>query len=274
MPSAAPPPEIIAQFARVSRSAHVAAYTLTVFEWLLCLPQEVKLIHKSRWTPAKAAYLFSRYFPLFTYPIVMWVQIAEHTKEECSNIYKLPMYLAVPNNFVAEILLTLRTYALTGGNKTIFGGLLGLLSSMIIYLLWMISVKTSQMPGGMACFPIPNGHKMYLTSPFVCMVAYDTLVTGIFIYFAMKAVRLRLAIADQVLKTLVREGFIYFICISAVNIINVGFNLQSNVAMATGAVPLSLLMCNVLACRLYVWQKLSISSLPAYQGLESPPSRS
>ncbi|KZV83280.1 hypothetical protein EXIGLDRAFT_728502 [Exidia glandulosa HHB12029] len=238
-------------FTQVTRCSHVAAYSLLVWDWLLNIAEERKLIFGSRWTPAKVAYLVSRYYPLLTYPLVLWVQLFDHDKALCSHIYNLPILIVIPNNISAECILILRTFAFTGGNKPILYGLLTLLAGLVAFQLWVATTAATMIPFGNGCFPVNSGSKLFLSGFFISTFILDSIITLIFAVFAFRMIRLRLTVATRLTQLLIREGFVYFCLISAVNLVNASFNLQTgNVAMATGAVPLSLLFCNVLSCRL------------------------
>lgn len=48
-------------------------------------------------TRAKAAYAFCRYWPILTYPIIIWVQGYDHDRALCEKIFRIPMLIAIPN---------------------------------------------------------------------------------------------------------------------------------------------------------------------------------
>lgn len=260
-----------AHFTEVTRCSHVAAYSLLVWDWLICFAQERRLIFGSRWTFAKVAYLVSRYYPLFVYPIIMWVQMVDHDKSLCGRIFNLPIVLVIPNNVSAEIILILRTYAFTGANKPVLGSLLFLLCGLAAFQIWIATTQSKMIPFGTGCFPVNIGSAMFLSGFFISTFLFDCIITGIFVFHAFRVMRLRLTVATRLTQLLIREGFLYFCLISVVNLVNGAFNLQNdNIAMATGAVPLSLLFCNVLSCRLVLNLRQAAREEAIPGGIQSP----
>lgn len=240
----------LAYITQVTRCSHTAAYSLLVWDWLLNLDEEYELIYRGRWTPAKVAFLVSRYYPLVSYPVVIWVQGFDHDRNLCGRIFTVPMFLVLPNIVSAELILILRTYAFAGGSKLILCFLLACLAGALTYQIWVAISQAALVPVGNSCFPVNRGTKSYLGGYFLSTFILDSIITLIFALCALRIIRLRLTAATHLTQLLLREGFTYFILISAVNLVNAAFNLQSHASLATGAVPLSLLFSNVLTCRL------------------------
>ncbi|EJD49488.1 hypothetical protein AURDEDRAFT_161594 [Auricularia subglabra TFB-10046 SS5] len=233
-------------YGRITRSSHAAAYTLMVYDWLLSLEEERKFVIGSKLSFAKVVYLLSRYYPLATYPISMWVQIQDHNRTLCEKIYNLPMFLVIPNQVFAEFILILRTYAFTGGNRPLFVILCASLAAVAIYQAWVGATQSALIPFGNGCFPVDKGAARHLSGFFLSTLLFDSLITLVFVIYAIRVISFKSGVTNPITKLFIREGFAYFLCISAVNIANGVLNFQPNGAMATVNVPMSLVLPSVL----------------------------
>ncbi|KZW03055.1 hypothetical protein EXIGLDRAFT_828814 [Exidia glandulosa HHB12029] len=245
------PSELIdaAYFGQVTRWNHVAAYSLMVYDWLLCYDVEYKFIFESKFSLAKLAYLLCRYYFLLSHPISLWVQFYVSDPTLCQHVYNLPIFLGVPNLIFTEAILILRTYAFTGGKKAVLVSLSICLVVPVVYQVW-VGTASAMMPGGHGCFPVDVGKARHLSGTFLSMVLYDVLITVVFFGYAFRVLNFELGLATPLTKLFMREGFVYFVCITAINIANSILNFQSNGALGTVGVPMSLSLPSVLCCRL------------------------
>jgi hypothetical protein len=100
-----------------SRFSAVAVFTLAIYDWILCLREEYELIHRSRWTFIKVAYLFCRYYPLLVSPLFIIMWLGNHSYEACS-LFVHPFYvLIVPCQLAAQAVMIIRAYGFTAHNK-------------------------------------------------------------------------------------------------------------------------------------------------------------
>lgn len=87
------------------RYSMVAMGALQIYEWLagyvleysLCslpfmtllglisLEQEIRLVHRNRWTLIKTLYMLCRYYPLLVWVVVLWAYVGNHSYELCMN---------------------------------------------------------------------------------------------------------------------------------------------------------------------------------------------
>ncbi|KZW03080.1 hypothetical protein EXIGLDRAFT_320175 [Exidia glandulosa HHB12029] len=237
-------------FAQVTRYSHLAAYSVFVFDWILTLHQECQYLLHSSITRGKLAYIFCRYWPLLTYPITMWVQVLDHDPTICEKIYRIPMFLAIPNLAAAAGILILRIYAFTGGKRSVLVLLLSCLVSVMAFQVF-VAVSRSKLIGlPIGCYPVDTGSAKYLSGYFMAPLLFDCITTATFAFYAVRQTSVSWSEMGTFSQVFIREGACYFLAISSINIVNGAMNFQPNVPMATVAVPLSLLLANLLACRL------------------------
>lgn len=209
---------------------------------------------------AKIAYLFCRYWPLVTYPITLWVQVLDHDRSLCESIFRIPMFLTIPNLGTAAGVLVLRIYAFTGGKSFVVAFLTLCFVVVAGYQAFVASARAMLIPKGNGCFPVDTGTAKHLSGYFLAALLFDCTVTLTFTIYAARIVKLRYSELSRFTRIFIREGAAYFLAISVINIINAGFNFQPVLPEQTVNVPMSLLLPNLLACRLVLNLRNAVSS--------------
>ncbi|KAG8946300.1 hypothetical protein FRC04_011930 [Tulasnella sp. 424] len=244
-----------AYYIRASQIIFCAFYAVCLWDWLVSLKREYRLIWQSKWSVIKVLYLLCRYWVLFVIPYVLWCFTQDHSLETCMKIYKSPVALAMWNQLWAEGVLLVRTFAFLGNKKTILIPLLVLLAGVVSYQLYVDNTQMTLLPfldpSGGPCFPTVR----YVGSPhimlfFVFPLLYDTLVTGLTLWRALQLRRQSGGQGSPLLKTFVSEGLWYFVLISAANLCNAIFYWQPKQVMSALLIPLSVMFPDVLACRM------------------------
>ncbi|KAJ7870757.1 hypothetical protein B0H14DRAFT_2571084 [Mycena olivaceomarginata] len=146
---------LVSRYGQVHREFHPIMVS-QVFEYCLTFNLEVSLIWPSRWSLTKILYLLSRYPAFFDVPLVLYYLNPTVSIEYCAQINTA---IAAGNVFgiaIAEAIFILRTYALSGRQRTVlitFGTLYSVflvatVSMMAIFLRNMIySPPLPHVPG-------------------------------------------------------------------------------------------------------------------------------
>lgn len=237
---------------QVTKNQQFAIYTAFVWDWLLCLKHEVELVSIPGPSPAKLAYLWCRYFPLLTFPLSMWIETSITDHDLCQKLFRVPVSLAIVNFSGAAAVLTVRLYAFTGQRIIVPLALLLCFLVVAAYQIWVVATQLAPAPHSSGCSPAeryPQNHfgSGYFLSPFL----FDLIATTVFLVFAAR-IKLPYANINGAVKVFIREGIVYFIAISAVNLGNTIMVLQPNVILSGLLATMSLLMPNLLACRLVI----------------------
>ncbi|KIO21505.1 hypothetical protein M407DRAFT_28897 [Tulasnella calospora MUT 4182] len=261
MSSAAPDPALLAflkeaaYFIRATQIMFCAFYAIAVWDWLVSLKKEYRLIWQSKWSVIKVLYLLSRYWVLFVFPYVLWAYTQDHSLETCQKLYKSPVALAMWNQLWAEGVLLVRTFAFLGNKLSVLIPLLVCLAGVVAYQVYVDNTQMTLLqfldPSGGPCLPTVR----YPGSPhimifFVLPLCYDTLVTSLTLW---RAWQLRLqsgGAGSPLLKTFVSEGLWYFVLISAANLCNAIFYWQPKAVMSALLIPFSVVLPNILVCRM------------------------
>ncbi|KZV97940.1 hypothetical protein EXIGLDRAFT_763983 [Exidia glandulosa HHB12029] len=260
-----------ATFARATQSEQIAVYCVLVFDWLLCMDHELNLLKTPGFSPAKAVYALCRYSALLSGAVTVWTQVAAPL-ELCPRIFQLPLYFTVLNVSLyirvthvlndyspsthkfsgAAGVLIVRLYAFTGSNRRIAGFMLCCIAAVLSYQLWVVSSQIKIVEGPPACFPVDKPKAVRaLSGFFLAPLLFDVTATSIFVYHGRRT-NLRLSELSGAVRVFIKEGALYFIAISTINLINAVLNFQGQKEYSGLAVPFHMIMPNVLACRLVI----------------------
>ncbi|KZV90492.1 hypothetical protein EXIGLDRAFT_837741 [Exidia glandulosa HHB12029] len=236
------------------------AYALFVYDWLLCFGQEADFVFHSTRSAAKVAYICCRYWPLLAFPVNIWAQVVDHDHDLCERIFRIPMLIVVPHMGTAAAILILRIYALTGGNRAVAAVLIACFLVVAAYLVWVVFAVAVLNPLGGACVPVEVGTTRHISGIFLGSLLLDCIITVTFLTCLIRMTKLKYTQMGYLTRTFAREGAAYFVAISIVNLVNVAFNMQPYVPLADVNVPWSIILPNLLACRLVLNLRYAASS--------------
>ncbi|KAH7101656.1 hypothetical protein BKA62DRAFT_638478 [Auriculariales sp. MPI-PUGE-AT-0066] len=255
-------PEDIAYAARIVFIEQVyfcSLYAVVVWDWVSSLSKEYRLIWKKNWTPVKAIYILCRYWPIATVPWTLYVYTINHPHDFCVKSYRSVPILMTPNMVLAELVLLIRTYAFLGRKTWLLVTMLVALGGVFTYQIYVPLVRMDLLalgPPGVPtpCFPVAQPGSQHVTGFFIAPLLFDTAVTGLTLY---KAVTMRWNLpwskkreSTSIVNTFINEGIFYFILITIANILNGAFYLQKKQVIQALNIPLSIMLPNILACRL------------------------
>ncbi|VDC00719.1 unnamed protein product [Peniophora sp. CBMAI 1063] len=213
----------------ISRYMLVAAVVLAFYDWLLNLGFEVQLIHRSRWTLVKVAYLFSRYYTLFVLsPYLLWAIVRDHHLATCQKNVRATYIIILPSIVSAQLILMLRTYAFAGQRRGVLWTLAVSLSGVIVgYLvivlkyIELVTVIFDLLGGKSGCFASTNLEQHFsfdMALIFVLIFCFDALNIAIIVGHVVKDRNMR----GDLYQTVLKHGFFYYLATCTVNILNTG----------------------------------------------------
>ncbi|CAD6566075.1 MAG: hypothetical protein CYPHOPRED_000342 [Cyphobasidiales sp. Tagirdzhanova-0007] len=182
---------------------------------------------------------------------------ANITLEQCTPFARFQVFACLPLTLAISLLLTLRVSALWGNNKFI----LGLLGTLIVIMTCVNGYAMSlfgapQFAGGRGpCFAGPRpGVSRIVVSLWLTPFLFDVIST-ILLVVGVYAVKRQGAVAGSgILHRLLHDGLIYFMLLSAANLINVGFyfgarselrSINSGMAYTVGSIVSSRLILSL-----------------------------
>ncbi|KAI0322004.1 hypothetical protein OF83DRAFT_1167912 [Amylostereum chailletii] len=187
---------------------------------------EVELVHRSRWTPVKAAYLFCRYYPILVGPLFLWAFILDHGEQLCMDVFRPIYFCLIPVQMAPQLILVLRAYAFTGRKR----GTLILLGFCLFSLF--------------AASTIVFAHDLVLSTPLFeaversgCFAMTDVgsdiggwhlgaIFSGVFVLDALNVfIVIRHSIKDRATlgslgEAFLKQGVIVYVCMTVVNIVS------------------------------------------------------
>ncbi|KAJ7362890.1 hypothetical protein DFH08DRAFT_1073794 [Mycena albidolilacea] len=191
----------------------VVAIVILVFEYCLTFNLEVSLIWPSRWSLTKILYILSRYPAFFDVPLVLYYLNPTVSIEHCAQINTA---IAAGNVFgiaIAEAIFVLRTYALSGRQRTVlitFGTLYSVflvatVSMMAIFLRNMIySPPLPHVPG---C-NLTGGPFTLVGLSFILVLLNETALMSYTLWIGVKTYR---HTTSPLVTTLYRDGVTYYV---------------------------------------------------------------
>ncbi|KAF9035751.1 hypothetical protein BDZ89DRAFT_1157728 [Hymenopellis radicata] len=129
--------------------------SIQVFDYLLTLEQEVELIWASEWTITKLLYLVTRYSPFVNAGVFLWQQVTPNmSAENCVLVFKLNGWMATAGIILAEVILTLRTWAVWNRHRflTVCMPALFLAHCVVVFTVMGIFLNSVQFP----TLPLPD----------------------------------------------------------------------------------------------------------------------
>ncbi|KZV88132.1 hypothetical protein EXIGLDRAFT_722988 [Exidia glandulosa HHB12029] len=234
-----------------TRYEQVGFYALVMYDWLLSLSQESSLDLSPGFQPAKLAYLFARYWPLLTNPVVLWVHVVDHSPHECEMSFRLPLILQAGNFLGAAMVIAVRVHAFTGQKRPLAVLLTACLVTVTFYQIWVGASQIEVAPNG-GCYPVDRISSVkHLSGYFLAPMLFDCIAVLIVLIYSLLVFPLRLMWdSSTITKIFIRDGALYFVAILAIHIFNAAMSFQPDAAISGTGVAVSMLLPSILACRL------------------------
>ncbi|KAF7367471.1 hypothetical protein MSAN_00810000 [Mycena sanguinolenta] len=204
----------------------------------------VSLIWRSKWSLPKVLFLLSRYSSVFDVPLVLYYSTTHFVSvERCAQLHESVAWATVWGISVAEAILLLRTYALSGAKRSvliIFGlfWAAGVSTTIVLVALYLKSAvyKLPPLPGIPGCV-LAAVNTTDVVFPFVVVLMYDTIILAYTLYLGVK--NYRHAVKTPLIVTLYRDGILYYVCLFTISLLNV-FMLVNRISLTGQAFGQSL----------------------------------
>ncbi|KAI0746692.1 hypothetical protein C8Q80DRAFT_1104999 [Daedaleopsis nitida] len=217
------------------RYAELASTMIILFDHLLTLDQEVRLIWSAQWSLGKILFLINRYYALC---VVVYLYVNRHsivmgpTLTECSCLhwFRWQGWTGIITFVIAELILQLRLYALYFRSKRVLAVtnivcLAAAIGSSYVmgHALSLIVAFAIQLPntGSTVCVPIglPDGFYQF----WIPMLISECVLCGLALYRGFRSYRPTenlLQSGRRIIETLVRDSVWYFVVIFATYLTN------------------------------------------------------
>ncbi|KAF8877765.1 hypothetical protein CPB85DRAFT_1443515 [Mucidula mucida] len=222
----------VLQHTQIINYFNMSAIVLYVFDYLSSLDQEVGLIWGSDWTVTKFLYLVTRYLPFIDMGLVLYDNRPNMTPETCVFVSRLNGWMFTAGIVLAEVIFSLRTWAvwnrprfLTVGMPVLF--LASLIPAFVIMSMFLRSLQSQvlPLPNFKSCF-ISAANPIYRWE-FVILMIYEAgeYHYSMLLLMVVKSYQqfreAREIGSSQLLHVVLKDGIIYYLYLSVLNITNV-----------------------------------------------------
>ncbi|KAF7367474.1 hypothetical protein MSAN_00810300 [Mycena sanguinolenta] len=196
-----------------------------VFDYALTFNLEISLIWRSKWTLPKFLFLLSRYSTVFDVPLVLYYTITPVVSvQHCAQLHEGVTWGTVLGIAVAEAILVMRTYALSGARRSvliIFTSIwvTGVSATIVFVVLFVKSAvfKLPPLPGIPGCY-LAAANKADVVLPFIIVLINDTLIMAYTLYLGIKNYR---HARTPLIVTLYRDSITYYVFLCIASLLNV-----------------------------------------------------
>ncbi|KAF7319332.1 hypothetical protein HMN09_00270800 [Mycena chlorophos] len=223
--------EVLARRLQTVRYMHVVDLTILLFDYSLTMGTEISLMWTSRWSMSKALYFMSRYSPIFDVPILVYYSMADNlSSEQCAQLQTASSWGTVFGIAVAEAILVLRTYALSGRSRNVLMffvslWLVGISATVVLLVLFEQSVVYGAAPSPLlpGCYMV-QGNVIYAGIPFIIVLVNDTVIMAYTLWLGVKIFRYT---KNPLITTLFRDGIMYYLFLFVISALNVALMLEA-----------------------------------------------
>ncbi|KAF9007418.1 hypothetical protein BDQ17DRAFT_1407320, partial [Cyathus striatus] len=209
------------------RYMNVASIALLCYDYCLTLNMEMKLIWPSRWNSIKILFLLVRYTPYIDSAFLFYNHFgANVSPESCLIAYKANGWLYFIGAFLAETLLTIRTWSVWKEKPIVKFGFPVFFISIWIAI-WIIIVKfVSAFQFSHTPYPgyvVVGGSAI----PFVFWILLMVFHSGALILMGLRAFKsCQMGVTSDLVKIVYRDGVTYYFYLFVMSLISVVLGLK------------------------------------------------
>ncbi|KAK7682860.1 hypothetical protein QCA50_014246 [Cerrena zonata] len=209
---------------RIETYTDVAAAALLVYDYLLTFNVEKSLIWPSRWNIMKVLFLLTRYLPFVDVTLVLFYQLKTNISvETCRATYFPAGWFIVLGIMVAEIILTIRTWAIWGRSKRIgiilgVSALVAIIPTLYIEKVFLDSLVFSPYPSPATPGCLLTAGNPIIAASFVIVILFETLVLTLTLIKGVQ--HYRIASGRGFVSVLYRDGVVFYIYLFGISVVN------------------------------------------------------
>lgn len=220
---------------------YMSATALVVYDYLLNIGREIKMIWFSSWTYTKVLYFIVRYLPFLAFFCYLRIQLMLGvTKASCEWVFPLVTWATTISTFTAELVMMIRTWAVWHRDMRVgilFAALcclyIGLATVGNVRFVRSIVLADPPYPGFRGCFVTAAANS--LTNDYSMLVVMESLVL---IFTAASAIKTAKAGSFNHLSSIIhRDGIIFYMYLLVGSIANVIFFTSAPLDLHVAFVP-------------------------------------
>ncbi|KAG9218426.1 hypothetical protein CCMSSC00406_0007973 [Pleurotus cornucopiae] len=217
----------LVEYQRLETCLGLSSAVILVYDYIVTFDLEVSLIwsHHSGWTWTSILFMFNRYLPFLSTANSLWHGFTSGlTLDACEQSFQVTGWLFLATITTAEIILTIRTWAVWQRNRT-----LTIVVSIVFVAVWgpniaimWIFLKSMEFgpipyPGYQGCNIVKSSQIMAVT--WALLVVYETVI------FILMACRGYISYCNggnsALFNVVYREGVVYYFYLFVLSLVNI-----------------------------------------------------
>lgn len=231
----------------VAHIYHTSLVAVFMWEFIVTIPAEIRLMWTREWALIKLWYFANRYITFAFCIIFLSATYTNWGFESCYHFdFFEPEASAVIVLFAQLILLT-RTYALWGKSKIVLWGLLILLAleAGVIFSAGSFVTPQQTTPSFTGCVAAQTSR--YYSAFYIGPLVFDFIIFCLTLYRTIQVSRVG---ENSLIKLLQRDGIVYYLVVFLVNLLNMAFDLQPDVPISAMNAPAATILTSIMASRI------------------------
>ncbi|KAF7776822.1 hypothetical protein Agabi119p4_5215 [Agaricus bisporus var. burnettii] len=237
-----------------TNSVDLAAISILVFDWLLLLNTEYELIWKAEWKLNKFLYLLVRYTPFFdTILVLLRHHLFTMPAPVCQGAFRAIAFIAVIGILAAELILTIRTWAVLGKGKKLtliifpsYAATCAVIATTLTIHAVNVRQDASPAPKVIGC-TLTSSTNQILSVMYVFLMVYDGALLAVMTIRAISVFRNRGT--SELVRVVYRDGLVYYVYLFVLSLLNLIVLLSFPTGYELLLLILERVMHAVLACR-------------------------
>jgi len=233
---------------------YIAAFAILYYDWIITLPREVPLVWFADWSYTKILFLLARYLPMINSFFVLRNQLGLDVDWTfCRPFYRTAAWLLILGLTFAEIILSVRTWAVWKCNRYVglllsglFVGSLILDSVLVERYLKTLALAPPLYHGFRGCFLTGASDIIYIN--FILMVVVDIIVLVLMCISAWQSYRR--GNANELSVVVHRDGMLFYVYLLVFTEGNFIIMLAAPPSFQTMLTPLQTTFYSVFSCRI------------------------
>jgi len=203
----------------------IASLTIAASDYLMTFGDEIDLYRKQtsilRMTRSCLLFIIVRYASILSNFFSNFFFLYDGvTLQQCSQIMHIAPNFKAVATIASQLIMLLRTYAVSGKNKFVLWGLSALFLFVSVVELWANNYDPipTQSPGLGNCFSTNTPGQLIFRWHYIAAVSFDAIATLLATFFLWSP---NAGFVTAFARMMFRDGLLYFLVLTGANILNV-----------------------------------------------------
>ncbi|KAF9465280.1 hypothetical protein BDZ94DRAFT_388112 [Collybia nuda] len=209
----------------ISLYLHISGGALLFVDWLSTLDAEIAYEWSGPWNAGRVFYFLTRYSSFLGTPLWLYCNIAFAVPPSvCSRIYVVCSAIWIFGVIIAELIMTVRVYALWGRKRSVgilllTMTILDIAVSIVMFNLFRVKLQYFTVPNIPGCLSFTLGRSRSHSWPYIPIIVHQTLIFSLTVIKAVGHYRDKIY-GTSLINTFYRDGIVYYALLVAFSIGN------------------------------------------------------